>query len=129
MDGVEISVTPGEETIVSKIDIKPRSRRNRIFLWRWGHIPVAILSSEGFDAPNDVERSTITFGKTGDEDSLVRCIRRARDVNRDGLMDLICVFRTRDTGFEVGDTEGILKCETSDGINIQGSDSVIIIGW
>jgi len=129
VDGVEISVTPGEETIVSKIDIKPRSRRNRIFLWRWGHIPVAILSSEGFDAPNEVERSTITFGKTGDEDSLVRCTRHARDVNRDGLMDLICVFRTRDTGFEVGDTEGILKCETSDGINIQGSDSVIVIGW
>jgi len=129
VDGVEISVTPGEETMVSKIDIKPRSRRNRIILWRWGHIPVAILSSEGFDAPNDVERSTITFGKTGDEDSLVRCARRARDVNRDGLKDLICVFRTRDTGFEVGDTVGILKSETSDGINIQGSDSVIIIGW
>ena len=110
----------------AKIDIKPHSRNNRIFLRRWGIIPVAVLSNNGFDAPNDVERSTITFGKTGDENSLVRCARHAKDVNRDGLKDLICYFRTIETGFEVGDTVGILKCETKDGNYFQGRDSVII---
>lgn len=48
------------------------------------------------------------------------------DVNNDGLDDLVCHFDTRATGFQVGDTEGILKGLTVTGMPIEGSDSVRI---
>jgi hypothetical protein len=53
------------------------------------------------------------------------------DINRDGLRDLICYFWTQKTDFDVGDTEGILKGKTKDGVPIWGSDSVKIVklGW
>ncbi len=127
-DGSELSLEPGDEFMPVDINIRPFSRRNKIVLWRWGYFPVTILSNPEFYAPSEVDRSSITFGQTGDEDSLVYCFNRARYINGDGLKDLTCIFRTRDTGFEVGDTMGILKCETVDGITMQGSDSVHIIG-
>ena len=128
-DGTELSLKPGDEFMPVDINIRPFSRRNIIVLWHWGFFPVAILSNPEFDAPYDVERTSITFGQMGDEDSLVFCRNRTRDVNGDGMKDLTCLFRTRDTEFEVGDTVGILKCETVDGMSIQGSDSVHIISW
>jgi hypothetical protein len=128
VDGVEVPVVPGQETMVAGIDIKPLWHHNIIILSKWGLIPVAILSSENFDAPIDVERTSITFGQTGNEDSLAFCRRCTKDVNGDGLRDVICIFWTRDTGFQVGDTMGILKCVTEDGMHIQGSDSVVIVG-
>ncbi len=59
---------------------------------------MAILSTEEFDASTDVDRASLTFGRTGDEQSLAFCFGWRGDVNCDGLRDLICFFRTRDTG-------------------------------
>lgn len=114
-----------------QIDIKPFSHRNTIRLWNRGLIPVAILSTPVFNAPFDVDRSSLTFGRTGDEQSLEFCLRRGKDVNRDGRRDLICFFRTSRTGFQVGDTEGILKGQTKGGMPIVARDSVRILrhGW
>ena len=120
-------IAPGNTTNVSEIDIRPFTDHNIIIRSRWGLLPVAILSSESLDAFNDVETTTVTFGKTGNEDSLAFCGQGRIDVNGDGLRDLICTFRIRDTGFEVGDTMGILKCDSKDGVHIQGSDSVRIL--
>jgi hypothetical protein len=127
-DGTEVSLEPGDEFLAMDINIRPLSRRNTIFLWRWSFFPVAILSNPDLDATSEIDRTSITFGHTGDEDSLAYCFNRARDINKDGIEDLTCLIRTSDTGFEVGDTVGILKCETLDGILIQGSDLVRIIG-
>jgi hypothetical protein len=97
-----------------------------------GKIPVAILSAPGFDAPAQVNQATLTFGRTGDEESLhwrghntPNC--GVEDMNKDGRLDLICHFYTRLTGFEAGDTEGILKGKTLDGTPMEGRDSVRII--
>jgi len=128
-DGSELSLEPGDEFMPVDINIRPFSRRNTIVMWRWGFFPVAILSNPDLDATSDIDRTSITFGHTGDEDSLVFCRNRTRDINGDGMEDLTCIFRTRDTGFEVGDTIGLLKGETVDGIRIQGSDSVRVYGW
>lgn len=125
--GMEVPIAPGNTTNVSEIDIRPFTDHNIIIRSRWGLLPVAILSSESLDAFNDVETTTVTFGKTGNEDSLAFCGQGRIDVNGDGLRDLICTFRIRDTGFEVGDTMGILKCDSKDGVHIQGSDSVRIL--
>ena len=118
------------------IDIKPGKTPNRIEIESEeedGKIPVAILSTSQFDASQQVARSSLTFGHTGDENSLRRrghkgmpdC--RTRDVNHDSLLDLVCRFLTRKTGFQPGDTEGILKGQTVDGVSIEGRDSVVIV--
>ncbi len=109
------------------IDIRPGSSHNSTNLGSHGVIPVAILSGPDFDAPRDVDRASLTFGRTGDEDSLGNCSPGPRDVNGDGRKDLVCRFHTYDTEFQCGDTEGLLRGETVDGMPMEGSDSVRIV--
>ena len=109
------------------IDIKPGSFPNSINSNSRGRIPVAILSTADFDAPSEVDKASVTFGRTGDEDSLAKCNKSAEDVNADGLLDQVCHFKTQATGFQAGDTEGILKGQTVDGLPIEGRDSARIV--
>lgn len=119
------------------IDIEPRRDPNYVVVTRRGRcfpavLPVAILSTEDFSAPDEVDRDSLTFGATGDEDSLIWCSRCSGDVNHDGYRDLVCYFWTRRCSFGEGDTEGILKGVRTDGTPIRGSDFVDIIvlsGW
>jgi hypothetical protein len=107
------------------IDIKPGSDPNSINPRSRGKIPVGILSGTAFDASAQVDKTSLTFGRTGDEPSLEFC--HAEDVNRDGLTDLVCHFDTRATGFQPGDTQGVLKGRTVSGQPLQGTDSVKIV--
>jgi len=109
------------------IDIKPGCHLNSTNLKSKGKIPVAILSTKDFDAPSQVDRNSLTFGRTGDEQSLAFCNRRPEHVNRDGLKDLVCHFYIPDTGFQCDDTKGILKGKTLDGTPIEGTDSIRIV--
>lgn len=109
------------------MDIKPGSDPNSISGMSRGLIPVAILSTPEFDAPTEVDKDSLTFGPTGDEESLAFCPKSGEDVNGDGLLDLVCHFHTQDTGFQCGDTEGVLRGETLDGVPVEGSDSVRIV--
>lgn len=115
------------------IDIKPGSDPNAINLKSGGVVPVAILSTASFDATG-VDAQTLTFGASGDEDSLARRGRgRApqcgvEDVNTDGLPDLVCHFETQNAGFQFGDTNGVLKGLTAGGTRIWGSDTVRTVG-
>jgi hypothetical protein len=110
------------------IDIMPRKHHENINLHSHGEITVAILSASEFYASDIVDKDSLTFGRTGDEDSLAFCYYRPEDIHGDGLKkDLVCHFYTEDTGFQCGDTVGILKGTTKDGTPIQGSDSVKII--
>ena len=108
------------------IDIKPGGAPNSINLKSAGRIPVAILSSLDFDAPSVVDQHSLTFGRLGDEASLAFC-SGADDVNGDGLLDLVCHFETRLTGFQPGDTAGILKGLTLTGVPFTGSDSIRVV--
>ena len=108
------------------IDIKPGSFPNSINTRSRGRIPVAILSSPGFDAPAEIDRDSLRFGRTGDESSLSHC-GDGEDVNGDQLADLVCHFFTQLTGFQSGDTEGILRGETVGGNPIEAADSVRIV--
>lgn len=109
------------------IDIKPRSDINSINPRSKGTIPVAILSTEDFYAPDEVDRDSLMFGPGVGEKSLAFCSPSPEDVNGDGYDDLICHFYTQMTGFDCEDTEGILKGRRLDGIPILGRDSVIIV--
>lgn len=109
------------------IDIKPGSLTNPINPKSSGKIPVAILSTPDFNAVKEIDKTSLTFGSTGDEHSLVSCNKRGKDVNGDGLRDLICHFKTKLTGFKFGDTEGILKGQTLDGVPFEARDVVKIL--
>lgn len=112
---------------VVEVDIKPASDPNSINPKSRGTIPVAILSTPDFDAPSEVDKTSLTFGRTGDEPSLAKCTKSDEDVNGDGLLDVVCHFNTQETDFEAGDAVGILKGLRVDGGSIQGSDSVRIV--
>jgi hypothetical protein len=113
--------------ITVDIDIKPGSFPNSINTKSRGRIPVAILSSPTFDASAEVDKTTPTFGQTGDEPSLAFCNNGNEDVNGDGLLDVVCHFYIQDTGFQIGDTEGVLKGLTQGGRPFEGNDSVRIV--
>ena len=108
---VEIDIRPGLILLPGK------------YKW-WRNIKVAILSSPDFDAGSQVERESLTFGRTGYEQSFQQCRKRLRDVNRDGLDDLVCYFRRHDTGFQCGDRVGYLRGLTVDGYPLEGADRV-----
>jgi hypothetical protein len=99
------------------IDIKPGSHPNSINLKSRGVIPVAVLSTEGFDA-STVDPTTVVFAGA----SPVRYA--VRDVDRDGDQDLILQFRTHETNIAPGDTEACLTGETYGDKGIQGCDSI-----
>ncbi len=109
------------------IDIKPGSQTNYVNPKSRGRIHVAILSTPEFDALTMIRWATIRFGRTGEEESLSACKEKGRDVNHDGLQDLICLFSIHDTRFIEGDTTGILTAQTVDGFPITGHDSVRVV--
>jgi hypothetical protein len=107
------------------IDIKPGSFPNSINTKSKGVIPVAILGSAEFDVTL-VDTSTLEFGPAGASPAH-RAGGHVEDVNRDGLMDLVSHYRTRETGLAPGDTEACVVGETNDGTRIRGCDSVKIV--
>ena len=113
-------------SIEISIDVKPR-RHNvaRINLRKKRKVKVAILGEAGFDVA-DIDQSSLTFGAYGDEKTLRKCKRRLKDVNRDGVPDLVCKFRLRDTGFEADSTKAVLKGRTKGGKQFYGSDDISV---
>ncbi len=109
------------------IDIKPGGNVNSINMKSQGKIPVAILSADNFNAPAEVDCALLKFGRTGDEASLASCGANPEDVNGDGRPDLVCHFTTQLTGFQIGDTEGILKGQTKERTPLTAKDAVRIV--
>jgi len=106
------------------IDIKPGDPSNHIPVRSQGGIQVAILSTSEFDAPALVDRASLTFGDAGSEASLISCKNKGRDINRDGLPDLLCDFSVGLSGLQPVSTVGTLMGQMLDETPIAGSDSV-----
>jgi beta propeller repeat protein len=113
--------------ITVAIDIEPGRFPNVVNLKSRGEIPVAVLSSPAFDALTQVDKTSLAFGHTGTEPSLAFCNPSGEDVNGDGLPDLICHFKTQLTGFQLGDTLGVLTGKDINGNSLRGTDSVKIV--
>ena len=105
-----------------EIDIKPGGGPNPVNPFSRGVVPVALLGSEDFDAAA-VDRSTLAFGPSGAPPAH-RAGGHLKDVNHDGLTDLLLHFRTPETGIALGDTEACVSGETLDGIPFEGCDSI-----
>jgi TolB protein len=112
---------------LTPIDIRPGSTFNQVNPHSNGRIQVAILSTRNFDAPKLVDRKSLTFGRTGAENSLSSCARHAVDVNGDGIPDLVCRFDLRMTGFRAGDNIGVLRFNDSNGKPFEGRDSITTV--
>ena len=102
------------------IDIKPGSDPNSINLKSKGVVPVAVLTTEEFDA-SSVDPATVTFAGA----SPVRWVME--DVDGDGDVDLVLHFRTQDLELDATSTEATLTGSTYDGQDIQGTDAVRIV--
>jgi hypothetical protein len=89
-------------------------------------LDVAILSAAGFDA-SQVDTTSLTFGHTGQEPSLDSCSADPRDVNGDGLNDLVCRFVIREGNFIPGDTQAILHGKTLGGTPFVGTAPVNVV--
>ena len=117
---MNIEIKPGA-TIIAPLNPKAK-----------GNIPVALLSSRDdagrvdFNALN-VDRSSITFGSTGNEKSLLRCGKEGEDVNGDGLLDLVCHFDNQAASFDADDERGEIKGSTTDGMPFEGRGPLKIV--
>jgi hypothetical protein len=107
-----------------KIDIRPGSFPNTINPKSNGVIPVAILTTESFDA-STVDPLSVRFGPKGAKEAHQK--GHLEDVNHDGEPDLVLHFRTQNTGIKCGDTSASLTGATLDGDPIQGTDSIMTV--
>jgi len=132
-DGVVYDFTGGgpPPVLSVSIDIKPGSDPNSVNCRsRRGVVPVAILSTDAFDATT-VDHTTVVFqGAT--EAHVDRRSGQARrhesDVDGDGDVDLVLHFRMDETDLSCDSTEGVLTGETFDGQAIEGVDAVRMVG-
>lgn len=109
---VAIDVKPGEGDAA----INPRAR---------GRIPVAILTTDSFDA-GDVDRSTIRFGATGTDAAPVHV--SDEDVDGDGRPDLLLHVEAEAAGFSCGETTARLTARTAGGEAIEGIERIRTVG-
>lgn len=137
---VNIDIKPGDPDEVTRLN--PKSKQL---------IPIALLSnaatasSPAFNAL-EVNVDSITFGRGGEEKSLVRCHNHnhnynhkykhkhgkdangdgipdklGRDVNRDGLPDLVCLFDISAGAFTEDDLVGKMKGESANGMRFEAA--------
>jgi hypothetical protein len=123
-------MTCPEHTMVT-IDIKPGSSTNKVNLSSRGLLPVAVLSTDGFDATlfapemahlSDAAEGAGCMGATALRWTLI-------DVNGDGLLDLLFFFRVQDLGFTTNTTAANFMAHgTYDGMemHIMGTDTVLV---
>ncbi len=111
-----------------EIDVKPDSIENTVNLASAGVIPVAILSSEDFDAltvdPDTVFLAGASVRLAGSSEDLL-C--HVQDVNNDGYDDLLCDVETAEFMIEEGSDTVELTAETFDGVQIVGTDLIRIV--
>jgi len=107
------------------IDIKPDEFPNSINPRSREVIPVAILTTDTFDATT-VDPLSITFGPNGAIEAHGR--GHIEDVDGDGDDDLVLHFRIQETGIQCGDTSASLTGTTFSGFAIEGSDSIQTVG-
>jgi hypothetical protein len=118
------------------IDIKPGDRSNKINLSARGLLPVAVLTTDDFDASqftpemahlSDAELA-MTMGCVGAEAVHWKYV----DVNDDRRLDLVFFFRIRDLNLTPSSTAATLMAHGMYGstdIHILGTDSVRVKRW
>jgi len=102
------------------IDVKPGSDPNSINPKSKGVVPVAVLTTDDFDA-GTVDPDTVTFA------GAVPLRWKLGDVDGDGDEDLLFHFKTQELVLDESSTEATLTGETTGGMYIKGADAVNIV--
>jgi hypothetical protein len=107
------------------IDINPDAVSNSVDLRPGAELWVAVLSSAQppFDAPGQIDIGSVRFGPA--RAPVVR--HHFRDVNGDGLRDLVLLFDTRDTGLACQANAATLKGTTYLGDNVVGTNRINVV--
>jgi hypothetical protein len=124
-----VSIFPPLTPIISiTIDIKPGSPQNTINLGAAGVIPVAILSSSTFNALVEVDPNSLTLAgaKVRVAGKSDKFLCHSEDVNKDGLVDLVCNFEN-ELNAQVGESIAVLQGGTYNGARIRGQASITIV--
>lgn len=131
---VIVGVTVGEVTEVNfvitaahtvEIDIKPHQFPNVIYPGSTQSIVVAVFTTEVFDATT-IDPQSVAFGPAGAAPK--GGLGYLKDIDQDGDLDMVFVFSTAETGIQCGDTAATLTGQTSAGVQIAGSDSIVTLG-
>jgi uncharacterized delta-60 repeat protein len=109
------------------VDVKPDSSDNVLPLQANGLIPVAILTTDTFNAAS-VDPASVCFG-SADDPSRRDCTEshgtgHLQDVNGDARSDLLLHYETQQSGIRSGDTQACLTGRTYGGTSIQGCDRI-----
>jgi hypothetical protein len=120
----DIGAIEFQSVLTVVLEVRPGPPKDPVNPKSKGMIPVAIMSTDGFDA-STVDQASLRFGPG---QALATGRGRLKDLNGDGLPDLVLHFRTQDTGIQCGDTSVSITGQTVNGIPIQGSDSITTVG-
>ncbi len=123
-DEITLTVRGQMPAVPVIIDIKPGDTPNSINPYSMQNIPVAVITTETFDA-TQIDPLTVMFGADGAAESHGR--GHIKDVDGDGDADVILHFETQDTGIQCNDTEATLTGKTFDGREVTGTDSVNVV--
>lgn len=104
----------------AEIDIKPGSYPNSINLGSKGVVPVAVLTTDDFDA-STIDPGTVQFAGASPVRSTLE------DVDGDGDRDMLFHFGTQELDLDQDSTEATLTAKTKAGHSVQGTDSVRIV--
>jgi len=115
----------GLNPVAVDVDLKPGNKQNNVNPRLRGGIWVAVLSDSlsPIDALQ-INTETVRCGPGG----AAPIRKRVKDVNRDGLADLMLRFKVKDLGLECGDSTIDLKATTFDGQRLIGIDTLRTVG-
>ena len=119
----------GAPTILNvSVDVKPDSSNNVVPLQANGVIPIAILTTDAFDAAS-VDPASVCFGSANDpttrDCSAKQGTGHLQDVNGDARPDLLLQYETQQTGIRSGDTQAWVTGQTYNGVSIEGCDRIV----
>jgi len=125
----DVGIREWLQTLMVQVDVKPGSTVNPVNLGSRGLLPVAIFSTESFDATR-IDPATVEVagagiavrGKGG------KYMAHPEDVNQDGLVDLVIHVETQalDPG-QLQDGYAVVTGATYAGERFQGADEVRLV--
>jgi hypothetical protein len=130
----QLAVSPVPEPTILALDIKPGPSKNTVSLNGNGTLQMAILASADFNV-SEVDIDSLLFGDPilvdGGATPLGTTSDKLRDINHDGLDDLLVGFSISDLvdggALAASSVEGRLMGELLDGTPIVGSDIIRMV--
>ena len=119
------------------IDVKPDSSNNTVNVGKNGVLPIAVMTTDDFDAVNELDPDTVTAVLIGTDGEVVNVVQPDRfdieDVDGDGDDDVTYKFSVpalidgSNAPLTKTTTSITFRGETFDGMCIQGTDKVTIV--